>query len=489
MAKKQIRARIHERSAKRPDRRPEVLSRPLDVHRWSDYPELRVCLADLVSQLGLLQKRSRARSRANANRFSDTVRTLILDLYVAWQSDPASAVGVALGKSSFARRTRYNALYLRYDTLVSALRGLLALGYAEKVLKGFHDPRTGIGRVTRIRATQKLIDLLTGPGALTLARLNHRPDAGEVIVLRDSKGDVEYRDNSTTREMRSDLNQINAALASHWLDLFITDSQMGDLNATMLGKHRKDETEPARLDLTAKRLRRIFNNKDWGQGGRFYGGWWQTIPKEYRAHITINGKHIVEIDYSGMHPSLLYAEAGAKLDSGVDPYDIGSLNVPRHIVKIAFNKLVNASKGTRATPDFDGQQFGISWSQLVKLIRLRHEPIAQFLGTGHGLRLQNKDAKIANRIMLRFLSCGYVCLPVHDSFIVHHALKCELEKIMKDEFRAEVGTDIVAKTKFDVFSEGFPYKDDDPDMGDPLSFLRGKYAAYETRLIDWSTRN
>ena len=51
-----------------------------------------------------------------------------------------------------------------------------------------------------------------------------------------------------------------------------------------------------------------------------------------------------------------------------------------------------------------------AWKELQERVKARHEPIAKFLSTGYGVRLQNKDAQIANRIMLRFLDMGYICL-------------------------------------------------------------------------------
>lgn len=34
---------------------------------------------------------------------------------------------------------------------------------------------------------------------------------------------------------------------------------------------------------------------------------------------------------------------------------------------------------------------------------------------------------------------GYACLPVHDSFIVHHGLQHDLDQIMREAFEAEFG--------------------------------------------------
>jgi hypothetical protein len=466
-------------------------SRPIDVHRWSDYPELNSCLAGLVAEIVSCEKRDRARSRRAANQFRDTVRCIILDLYVAWCASPVLEIGVSLGKDSFGVNTRYEAIFLTYDSFRPALNGLVSLGYVEVVRKGFHDPRTGVGRTTRIRATPKLISLMTEVGEVTLAKISFRTDsdATECIVLRDdNKDDIKYTDIPATRQMRAELEKINSALASHWIDLFLTDSEMVVLNERMSYDYLYDDREAPCVDLTAKRLRRIFNNRSWFDGGRFYGGWWQSIPKEYRKWITINEKHTVEVDYSVMHPALLYAEVGATLEGGA--YDIGVPSVKRDLIKRVFNQLVNADGRIAPKSDFNEQECGMSWKELQDRVKARHQPIAKYLGTGYGVRLQNKDAAIANRIMLRFLKSGYVCLPVHDSFIVHHALKDELKAIMCEEFFAEAGTSIDAKAKADVIGTGLVDKYED-NVNDHEAVLAGvlsgtgKYAGYETRLNNW----
>lgn len=463
-------------------------SRPLDVHRWSDFPELRACLTGLVNEINAVEKRTRARTRLGDKQFRDAIRCIVLDLYVAWCADPKLEVGVSLRKASFGTGTRYNALYFTYDTFLPALRGLIALGYVEKVRKHFHDPRTGIGRSTRIRTTPKLIELLTVGGEVTLAKLCFRSDsyADEVIILRDeAKNDIEYNETTSTTQMREELERINAALAGHWLDLEVPDSRITALNAEMATDYRRGNREAPYVDFAARRLRRIFNNNDWHQGGRFYGGWWQSVPKEYRTRITINGKRTVEIDYSVMHPALMYAQVGAKLEG--DAYDINVPNVKRDLIKRTFNQLVNAKGRTDAKSDFNEHECGMSWKELQERIKARHRPIARFLGTGHGLRLQNADAQIANRIMLQFLRMNYVCLPVHDSFIVHHELQDDLTKIMHDEFLKQCGAHISTKPTFDVTTTGNVKRGrviDGSSMHTSL-FATDEYAGHETRLNNW----
>lgn len=462
-------------------------SRKLDVHRWSDFPELGACLGNLVQEINSTEKRSRARTQHGANQLRDAVRCIVLDLYVAWCANPTLEIAVSLSKSSFSTGTRYSALYFTYDTFRPALNGLIELGYVEVARKHFHDPRTGIGRVTRIRATSKLIEVLTGVGELTLAKLRFRSDryAKEIIVLRnDAKNDIEYKETKSTANMRAELERINESFANHWIDLELPDSQTIALNTRMANDHRLGCREAPCTDLAAKQLRRIFNNSDWNQGGRFYGGWWQSIPREYRTRITIDGKRTVEIDYSGMHPALMYAEVGAQLEG--DAYDIEVASVKRDTIKRTFNQLVNANGRIEAKPDFNEQECGMSWKELQEKIKARHRPIARFLGTGHGLRLQNTDAQIANRIMLQFIAKNYVCLPVHDSFIVHHELQDDLTLIMQDEFMKQCGAYISTKPKFDVTTSNVVRAQalDGASVHESL-FPTGEYAGHDTRLNNW----
>ena len=67
-----------------------------------------------------------------------------------------------------------------------------------------------------------------------------------------------------------------------------------------------------------------FNNESFEDGGRFYGGWWQSIPSEYRKYISLNGDLTIEMDYSSIHIHLLYAELQSHCPHK-DHYVFGSL--------------------------------------------------------------------------------------------------------------------------------------------------------------------
>jgi hypothetical protein len=104
--------------------------------------------------------------------------------------------------------------------------------------------------------------------------------------------------------MRDNLRTINRALLRNWADLELPDNEFDDVGWLML-----TDADRLPLDLSRRTLYRVFNNSSFKQGGRFYGAWWQSVPREYRGLIRINGKPTVELDYRAIHPRILYALA------------------------------------------------------------------------------------------------------------------------------------------------------------------------------------
>lgn len=462
-------------------------SRPLDVHRWTDHPELVSCLGELQAEIEATEGRGRKRSPATTKKFRDALRCLVLDLYVAWKTDPELLVGVSLGKSKFDHKTRYDALYLSYLPFVAAFKGLERLGYLEVVLSGFNDRSQGIARNTKVRAKPKLTDLLVGQVRLPLAALTFRngDDGPQAIILKNSdKQPVDYVDTPETHQVRADLNVINTGLAQHWIDLMLSDEEQDTLRTKLRAASYTDNNRPA-MDLTQKRLYRVFNNSSWTDGGRFYGGWWQSIPSEYRKYITIDGKRTVEIDYSGMHVQMLYAEAGLVPPNSNDSYAIPGLNADRDLIKRTFNKLINATGPIRVDQHYDAQAIGLTWAEFLLRIQDHFAPIKRFLRSGYGVKLQRKDADIANAVMLEFFQRGYVCLPVHDSFLVHHALADELKQLMLDRFKQATGLAISLKTEWGADQgQGIGLINHDQALQEMLGLI-GDYQGFNSRQYEW----
>lgn len=172
---------------------------------------------------------------------------------------------------------------------------------------------------------------------------------------------------------------------------------------------------------------RIFN-KTMDRGGRLYGlgTSWQNIPATERPRISIDGEPVVELDYSTLHPSLLYAEVGA-----IPPHDCYAIgNWPRLLVKKALLVLINASNlhqvrlylahcpEMAALGPSDEQDALHTASLLIAEIKRAHQQIAKFFHTDAGARLMRVDSDLSSAILSKLLRQGVVALPVHDSFLV-----------------------------------------------------------------------
>ena len=87
-------------------------SRPIDVHRWSDHPEVK----GLVDRIwdGFLGEviDEKARGPKPKMAFRKQLRVLILDLYVAWLDVPELSIGVSMSPNAWDTNSRYNALHI-----------------------------------------------------------------------------------------------------------------------------------------------------------------------------------------------------------------------------------------------------------------------------------------------------------------------------------------------------------------------------------------
>lgn len=410
----------------------QVWSRPLDVHRWSDHQSTTDAVDQAYGEIAALRRAQGGRVR-DSTELRKHIRVLLLDLFVAAQERVPGArrtsprwVGVARAKGAYRlNASRYNRLFLSYRHLIGALDDLITLGYVKQV-KGFHDRRTRIGRQTRIRARSKLMRLMA-QHQVTREVVQRQPQ--ETIILRDADGnDIEYVDTEETIRWRGNLDLINRHLATLRIRLFMPDDEFRKLNQRMA-----DDLKRGAIDYSRNQLKRVFNNGSFREGGRFYGGWWENIPKEYRPFLEINRKGTVEIDYSGMHLRMLYALIGEIVPD--EPYDLPG--IPRDQQKHAAMIMINANSEVQAIRALQKRLKGVQIRNLLGQIAKRHDKVSRYFYTGVGVRLQFRDSCIAEKVMLKMLEREREVLPVHDSFVMRASLEDELVQAMEAAFSEE----------------------------------------------------
>jgi len=421
-------------------------SRVLDVHVWSNYKEVN----DFVSLIYGVYFKGQNGKKSIAKRH---IKLVILDLYVAWLTDPDLCIAVPMTRDFYSKNfgtntTRYNELNISAKTInvVKTLldNGLIGFKRGVEAAEGF-----ATGFVSRIWAEPSLITMFEKASFNELMIWNE--DNREVIVLRDEdKSDIDYPETEETQSQRLVVQKYNELLERTFIDV-------GEAENPVLTVEKKtsskDLDKPHRVHIThkSKFTRRIFNNGSFTESGRFYGGFWQRIGEDYRKKILINDEETVELDFSSLHPVLAYANAGVDYwkEYKVGPYDIpvdgiNDSKAAREVIKklllLALNALEEEALFKAFRSEFDYSKLGdLKYkftndvlSKILDSIKEKHPVITDQIATGAGTVLMNLDSKIVEFVIKRFLTTNTPVLSVHDSFIVQISQRDKLLKAMKD---------------------------------------------------------
>jgi hypothetical protein len=216
---------------------------------------------------------------------------------------------------------------------------------------------------------------------------------------------------------------------------------------------------PVVIGSSRKFVRRVFNRGSWDLNGRFYGGWWQQINKEWRARIFINDEPTVEVDFKGMHAAILGIESGQPIEG--DPYELPGNTLPgfgpglqRNIVKKLILTALNAKNRKSAFSSFrDGFPTGhpaknltnANLSGLLEAFVTKHPQLEASVCADQGIRLMNVDAQIAERVINSLTNLGCPVLCIHDSFIVPYSRVRALKGLMNVASRSVLGAELAVE--------------------------------------------
>jgi hypothetical protein len=408
-------------------------------------------------------------------------------------------VSYSRNRNDYKKGSRYSSLHFGYRNTIKTIDYLKKNQYIEDT-KGLWREKNP--RQSRMRATPKLITLIKDTYKVATPMIKG-DEKKEIIILKgekDKKGNAEkidYVDTEETIQMRKNLKLINRNLQKHAILLSLPDTKLKEIIARLRKNSNKGQ-----IDFTDKRLHRTFNNGSFHEGGRFYGGWWQNIPREYRKFIRINDKDVVELDYSGLHINMLYAMEKSPIPEG-DVYHLegySNTNTFRKFVKQLLQAFLNASSREEAWKAINGSVHRKNELELpdeipstkekdifplMDAFELKHEKIKHYFCTGKGINLQNLDSQMAEKVLLKFSAMGYAILPMHDSFIIHHGLEEELRKAMEDAFFELFGVKCKVNLKYNSILKRRKIEKEGPKICEtPLKELldafceNGEYGTY-----------
>ena len=425
-------------------------------------------------------------------------------------TDPNMYLGISMSKSGWRANSRYNALHLSFR-MVAIIKILEEVDVLE-----FQKGRQGT--LSRIRAAKQLqllfrelkfpisevvFDYMRDP--IILRGMSKEPDEMEVQTTNRKlkKPTLEYDDTPETIRMRGVLNKYNELLNETRLDVFSLEEPYFERSEKKAGKEEKF----FRTYITGRNhfVRRVFNNKSWELGGRFYGGWWQHISKELRPDIMINDNPVVEIDFNAMHIALLQAEVAEKPEPDLvvvkggepqqgsdffqkfsasrlidtddapnandDPYTLNGSIFPhkndfdqrkavKGLVLMAINAVsrksaFSAFRSDQAKGDPLKKMTNDELSQLLDSFIEKHPELEPFLCTGKGLELMYLDSRIAESVIEHLTDKSIPVLCVHDSFIVADKEKHELLRAMDHACNQVIGCNIRSDYTKDGLLDGF----------------------------------
>jgi hypothetical protein len=440
-----------------------LYDKPFNPHRIATSDAAKSLVGEMLHYLSSLEKhrqdmgwklaRKRGRKTLDRNRYERQVEALVSDVAVHHLTGTGSWLRVPRRKQDLGSSSNYKPAYITekfvdvMDSLALPEVGFIAIDLGSRDENPFANNRSqAIGKQTRIRATQRLID--------RIEQRNLKPSdfsldpAEEVIHLKGKKqgesfwataGLIPYQDTDKTRQMREDLRRIN-----EWLDK--ADIELG--------------TDHPTVDLTQRRLHRLFNEGSWESHGRFYGGFWITLPKEIRRDILIDGELTADLDFGQMNPRLLYAEVGVR-PSFEDAYAVPGFEAHREGVKKLLNSLIAAPKPLGRYPkdvkrflppliDIGGEKHILNKIQVaVDLISDFHRPIAQMFCKGISNRLMYKESEIMNKTLLSLVEEGITALPIHDGMLVAQSKAERARDVMLKAFKDTTGFEGVVSINYD----------------------------------------
>ena len=102
-------------------------SRVLDVHRISEYPEVQRVIHHLLTSL----KESSFLGKSPKKKILKHLKVVVLDLYIAYSSDPLTYVAYPRGKDKYSKDSRLGILFISYRPMMRVVDGLEGLGYLE----------------------------------------------------------------------------------------------------------------------------------------------------------------------------------------------------------------------------------------------------------------------------------------------------------------------------------------------------------------------
>jgi hypothetical protein len=403
-----------------------------DPQRRAADRTLRANIEKLISHLESEERRLelRARERREDNRrdFRVAAETLACNLAYTAMVSPEATLSVPRGHGMIWGKGRYrNAVYGQH--FLSLIDLLCTLELAEMVLHGYRFSKRS-RQPTTIRPTRAFEVRLSTTGLKWDAF--RQEDLSEVLILKPAKDrdgraePIDYQETKRTAQLRREIARLNG-----WL----RDAPIGVAGLGQAALVLDDEGQP--IDPYRRSLRRIFNNADWQQGGRLFGGFWMTMERAARfRHLRVMGEAVVNVDFSSLFPRLAYVRARKEQPEG-DLYDVTGDGSCRDGWKQLINALLFVKTPLKGWPKDTRSNFpdGMPLRKAVMAIKEKHSAIAHLFECGLGFELMRIESDMLVALVTELFKRGVTALPLHDSVLTAQSDGETAKALMEEMFK------------------------------------------------------
>jgi hypothetical protein len=213
-------------------------------------------------------------------------------------------------------------------------------------------------------------------------------------------------------------------------------------------------------------LTRIFNKNECGRWYQKDGLSYQHLSKDERIKILLNGQEVQELDYSAMHPNLLYVWEGQQcpidfyeqiaLQLGI-PYNkdtklpiklvtLMSINAPnekelakaikydRYTERKANSTRLKEGRDERPILLDELERLNIDFKQIVEAFKQAHSVIAKYIYSASANKLMLNESHIMTNILLDLMKRKIPAIPIHDSVVFYKKHANIVRKVMLDTY-------------------------------------------------------
>jgi hypothetical protein len=405
-----------------------------DPQRRAQSEEMKAAVASVTTLLAQHDQanRKRARTAAHQKGFLLAIEAMVCNLaFLNMPGMPCDRLSVPRSNVVMRGRKRYRSpVYGQHfiDALDLMLHPEVSL--IEQVERGYHFAR-GPKQQGTVRPTAAFLQMVPTSHWDAFSRAEEY----QPLILMGRKDRetgkaerINYADTGPTRRLRKQVKRINAYLSEAPLTIVMDEEGDPPMAHVPPGPEVRWRS-PLPVDFTQRTVWRTFNNGSWQEGGRLYGGFWETMhrPDRFR-YLRIDGERIANVDFGQLYLRLAYLHLDLTPPEG-DLYAIQGYEDCREGLKAMANALLFADRPFRHWPHGRSALFpkGTVLRDVTDAIQVKHMPIISLFEIGIGHRLSFTESSILIDVVLRLFGQGITALPLHDSVLVAQS-KAELAK-------------------------------------------------------------